>query len=99
MTIGIGSRSSFGIFQKPIAADLNVGREVWSFANALAGLVVGLIVSVFQAVTSIQEQTLSFIPKILVIGAVLAIGGPWMLDQMLTYTTNLYTNIPNLVGP
>ena len=49
--------------------------------------------------TSIQEQTLSFIPKILVIGAVLAIGGPWMLDQMLTYTQNLYTNIPNLVGP
>ena len=42
----------------------------------LAGLVVGLLVSVFQAVTSIQEQTLSFIPKILVIGAVLAIGGP-----------------------
>ena len=65
----------------------------------VVSLVVGLLVSVFQAVTSIQEQTLSFIPKILVIGAVLAIGGPWMLDQMLTYTTNLYTNIPNLVGP
>lgn len=43
LTIGIGARSSFGIFQKPIAADLNVGREVWSFANALAGLVVGLL--------------------------------------------------------
>jgi MFS family permease len=42
LTIGIGARSSFGIFQKPIAADLGVGREVWSFANALAGLVVGL---------------------------------------------------------
>ena len=64
-----------------------------------SGLVVGLVVSVFQAVTPIQEQTLVFIPKILVIVAVLAIGGPWMLDQMLTYTTNLYTNIPNLVGP
>ena len=63
------------------------------------GLVVGVLISIIQAVTSIQEQTLSFIPKILVIGAVLAIGGPWMLDQMLTYTTNLYTNIPNLVGP
>ena len=62
-------------------------------------IVVGLLVSVFQAVTSIQEQTLSFIPKILVIGAVLAIAGPWMLDQMLTYTQNLYTNIPNMVGP
>src|SRR5215831_18100318 len=38
LTIGIGARQSFGIFQKPIAADLNVGREVWSFANALAGI-------------------------------------------------------------
>jgi len=65
----------------------------------LAGLIVGLAVSVFQAVTSIQEQTLSFIPKILVIGAVLAIGGPWMLDQMLVYVHNLYVSIPSMVGP
>ena len=43
LTIGIGARSSFGIFQKPIAADLNVGREVWSFANALAVLLMGLL--------------------------------------------------------
>src|SRR6266576_2393986 len=41
LTIGIGARQSFGIFQKPIAADLNVGREVWSFANALAMLLMG----------------------------------------------------------
>ena len=77
---------------------LTVALEI-SMPFLLAGLVVGLLVSVFQAVTSIQEQTLSFIPKILVIGAVLAIAGPWMLDQMLTYTQNLYTNIPNMVGP
>src|SRR4029078_9675628 len=43
LTIGIGARQSFGIFQKPIAEDLQVGREVWSFANALAGLVVVLL--------------------------------------------------------
>lgn len=77
---------------------LTIALEI-SMPFLLAGLVVGLLVSVFQAVTSIQEQTLSFIPKILVIGAVLAIAGPWMLDQMLTYTQNLYTNIPNMVGP
>src|SRR2546426_7885657 len=41
LTIGIGARQSFGIFQKPIAADLNVGRELWSFANALAVLLMG----------------------------------------------------------
>ena len=65
----------------------------------LAGLAVGLLVSVFQAATSIQEQTLSFIPKILVTGVVIAIGGPWMLDQIVGYTTNLFESIPTIVGP
>ena len=65
----------------------------------IAGLVVGLAVSVFQAVTQIQEQTLSFIPKILALGLVLMIAGPWMLGELLTYTENLYTGIPGLVGP
>jgi flagellar biosynthetic protein FliQ len=64
----------------------------------LAGLVVGLIVSVFQAVTQIQEQTLAFIPKIIAIAAVLVIAGPWMLGQVLTYTSSLYNSIPGLVG-
>jgi flagellar biosynthetic protein FliQ len=63
----------------------------------MAGLVVGLIVSVFQAVTQIQEQTLAFIPKILAIAAVLVIAGPWMLGQVLSYTSELYTSIPSLV--
>ena len=65
----------------------------------VAGLVVGLLVSIFQAVTSIQEQTLAFIPKILVTGAVLALAGPWMLDQLLAYTRDLFGQIPTLVGP
>jgi flagellar biosynthetic protein FliQ len=65
----------------------------------LAGLVVGLVVSIFQAVTQIQEQTLAFIPKILVTGAVIALAGPWMLDQMVTYTQELFASIPALVGP
>ena len=64
----------------------------------LAGLVVGLVVSVFQAVTQIQEATLSFIPKILVTGVVLTVGGPWMLDQMIAYTQELFRSIPSLVG-
>lgn len=63
----------------------------------LAGLVVGLLVSIFQAVTQIQEQTLAFIPKILAIAAVLVIAGPWMLGQVLSYTTQLYNSIPGLV--
>jgi flagellar biosynthetic protein FliQ len=62
------------------------------------GLIVGLAVSIFQAVTQIQEQTLSFIPKILALAGVLIVGGPWMLNQLLSYTTELWTRIPSLVG-
>ena len=65
----------------------------------LSGLIVGLVVSVFQAVTQIQEQTLTFIPKILATAAVLIVAGPWMLDQMVAYTADLYELIPKLSGP
>ena len=64
----------------------------------LAGLVVGLLVSIFQAITQIQEQTLVFIPKVIALAAVLLIGGPWMLNQLLSYTTDLWSGIPNIVG-
>ena len=64
----------------------------------LLGLVVGLVVSIFQAVTSIQEQSLSFIPKIIGLGALIVILGPWMLDQLVTYAQNLYLSIPQLIG-
>ena len=64
----------------------------------LVGLVIGLVVSVFQAVTQIQEQTLSFIPKIIGMALVLVIGGPWMLGQLISWTHELYGQIPNLVG-
>jgi flagellar biosynthetic protein FliQ len=64
----------------------------------LVGLAVGLVISVFQAITQIQEQTLTFIPKILATVAVLVIGGPWMLDQLLLYTTELWASIPDLIG-
>jgi flagellar biosynthetic protein FliQ len=65
----------------------------------LAGLVVGLLVSIFQAVTQIQEMTLAFIPKIIAIGVVLVVAGPWMLGQIVSYTEQLYGGIPGLVGP
>ncbi|HET6508884.1 MAG TPA: flagellar biosynthesis protein FliQ [Baekduia sp.] len=62
------------------------------------GLVIGVLISVIQAVTSIQEQTLSFIPKVLAMAIVLVVGGPWMLNQLLSYTTELWSSIPNMVG-
>jgi len=63
-----------------------------------AGLIVGLVVSIFQAVTQIQEQTLAFIPKVIALAAVLLILGPRMLNQLLGYTADLWGAIPNLIG-
>jgi flagellar biosynthetic protein FliQ len=61
-------------------------------------LVVGVIVSVVQAVTSIQEQTLSFVPKLLAVGAVFLMLLSWMLQIMMRYTTELFRQLPGLVG-
>jgi flagellar biosynthetic protein FliQ len=63
----------------------------------LSALIVGLAVSVFQAVTQIQEQTLSFIPKILALVAVIAIAGPWMLSSVVDWTHDLWGDIPQTV--
>jgi flagellar biosynthetic protein FliQ len=64
----------------------------------LVGLAVGLVVSLFQAVTQIQEQTLSFIPKIVGVALVIVVLGPWMLNQLVSYTQNLFISIPGMVG-
>jgi len=64
----------------------------------LVGLVIGLLVSVFQAVTQIQEQSLTLIPKIAGVAVVIVLLGPWMLGQLVAYTTALYTAIPTMVG-
>ncbi len=59
-----------------------------------AALIVGLVVAIFQATTSIQEQTLTFVPKILAILGMLALLGPWMFASMREYTINLFNLIP-----
>lgn len=62
------------------------------------GLIVGLLVSLFQAATQINEMTLSFIPKLLVTMAVLVLGGPLMLQLMTDYTHRLFDSIPGLLS-
>jgi flagellar biosynthetic protein FliQ len=64
----------------------------------LAALVTGLVVSVFQAATQINEMTLSFIPKLVVIFLVAVIAGPWMLSLMVDFTRRLFTGIPGMIG-
>lgn len=64
----------------------------------LAALTTGLIISLLQAATQINEMTLSFIPKIIAVITVLVIAGPWMLSLMIDYIRSLLIAIPNLIG-
>lgn len=64
----------------------------------IASLIVGLLVSMFQAATSIQEQTLTFIPKLVTIIVVLMIAGPGMLQMLIDYFQDLMRDIPMLIG-
>jgi flagellar biosynthetic protein FliQ len=64
----------------------------------LVGLVVGLIVSIFQATTSIQEQTLTFVPKIAAILITLMFLGPWMLASLVNFTSNIFSQISTIGG-
>jgi len=64
----------------------------------LAALLTGLIVSVFQAATQINEMTLSFIPKLLAMFVAMVVAGPWMLTVMTDYMRNLFASLPGMVG-
>ncbi len=83
---------------------VNLASQAMSLALKIAGpillvaLVIGLLISVFQAVTQIQEQSLSLIPKIAGVAVVIVVLGPWMLGQLVSYTAALFTSIPTMVG-
>lgn len=64
----------------------------------LPALAVGLLVSMFQAATQINEQTLSFIPKLIVVFLVILVSGNWILGLLTNYTTTLFDSIPSLIG-
>lgn len=76
-------------------------RAMWltlqvSLPILVVSLVVGLLVSIFQAVTQLQEPTLSFIPKILAVVLVIVLAGPWMLNSLLSFTTQLFAGISEI---
>jgi flagellar biosynthetic protein FliQ len=85
------------------ATALSLGREAIVVAllvcapALLLGLATGLIVSVFQAVTQIQEPTLAFIPKIVIVALAILLFGPFMLALLTDFTTRVFTEIPNFV--
>ena len=83
---------------------MEIGRQALEITLLLSGppllaaLVTGLIVSVFQAATQINEQTLSFIPKLVVMFITLVIAGPWMLQMTIDYIRRLFESIPQMIG-
>ena len=83
---------------------VSIGREALSVTLMVAGpmlifgLIIGLIISIFQAVTQINEMTLTFVPKILAIAFALIIFMPWMINMLTDFTRHMFELIPSLVG-
>lgn len=82
---------------------IQIGRDALYMVMLVAapmlglGLLVGVMVSIFQATTQIQEQTLVFIPKIIAIFAAIVVFGPWMLSLMVDYTREIFMSLPNMI--
>ena len=83
---------------------MGIGRQAIEMTLLMAGplllaaLAIGLIVSIFQAATQINEQTLSFIPKLVGMFIMLLVAGPWMLQMMVDYIRRLFESIPQMIG-
>jgi flagellar biosynthesis protein FliQ len=83
---------------------MEIGRQaievtlVLAAPMLLSALIVGLIVSIFQAATQLNEATLQFVPKLVVMFLVLILVGPWMLQYMIDYIQRLFESIPQLIG-
>lgn len=80
------------IGQKALTLTFMICAPLLGFA-----LIVGLVVSIFQAATQIHEMTISFIPKMIAIAVAIVVFGPWMMDRLLQFTTELFRTIPSLV--
>lgn len=82
---------------------IQLGREALTMVMLVSapmlglGLIVGILVSIFQATTQIQEQTLSFIPKIIAIFFAILVFGPWILTMMIDYTRQIFISLPQMI--
>ena len=79
-----------------IFKDTLITTLVLSLPMLLAGLVIGVLISIFQAVTAIKEMTLSFVPKILAVGAVMCFTMPWMLTKLVEFTVRMFAQMEHL---
>lgn len=80
-----------------IARDTILTALLLSAPPLLIGLVVGLIISIFQAVTQIQEQTLTFVPKLIAVLLSLVVFGPWMINLLMGFTVNILGNLSSII--
>lgn len=82
---------------------IQIGRDALTMVMLVSapmlglGLLVGILVSIFQATTQIQEQTLAFIPKIIAVFVAILVFGPWVLSLMVSYTRDLFLSLPHMV--
>ncbi|ADI01749.1 MAG TPA: flagellar biosynthesis protein FliQ [Syntrophothermus lipocalidus] len=81
-----------GLAKEAVYATLLVAAPI-----LLGSLLIGLVISILQATTQIQEQTLTFVPKIIVVLVVIIVFGPWMLNTMVAFANNLLVNIPQFI--
>jgi flagellar biosynthetic protein FliQ len=81
-----------------IAREALVMILLLSLPTLAVSLLVGLVISILQAVTQVQEQSLTFVPKIVAVFLALAITAPWLVRLMTSYTTRLFQHLPNLTG-
>lgn len=83
---------------------MEIGRQaievtlVVSAPMLLAALVIGLVISIFQAATQLNESTLQFVPKLVVMFLILLLAGPWMLQYLMDYIQRLFQSIPQIIG-
>ena len=89
----MGSQAVLALVQQALFVTVLVSAPL-----LLTALAVGLLVSIFQAATQINEMTLSFIPKLLAMFAVLVLVGPWMLTTLVDYVQRLFGSIPQIIG-
>nr|WP_284143041.1 flagellar biosynthesis protein FliQ [Escherichia coli] len=97
----ISASASLGARERVVVVDVEEAMKVALALAApllLVALVTGLIISILQAATQINEMTLSFIPKIIAVFIAIIIAGPWMLNLLLDYVRTLFTNLPYIIG-
>lgn len=89
----MNSEAVLSISQKALETAIMISAPL-----LLTALVIGLVVSILQAATQINEATLSFIPKLLGVFAAMVVAGPWMVQTLVDYMQELFTSIPNVIG-